>query len=406
MVGQINFSQGQFRDSVRSSFQDFASLGPIPDRVHRYLDKGEVDPSVTGANRFQLEKNMWSFLQSRGAKLGNDQSFQDGDYDELLFSAYDNALKIGDGGETDPLDSTHGGHGSQIHDWDFTVDTFDTIEAMGVLPNSIRAAGAIDYVYEIGERMRVFDITEQLVYNWASGQIDIANGPAAGKLYRYMKLLDERGQVDDRAMLYRRVLNKGSITPLSGVVVNDNFPTVWGKLMAEIADYIDKSERLETGLSEVSPVSTRPLYQSMLELQHNLTEHCTGMAFIQVHEMYAQLQQAMEILKDPDIIASFGGIRRRNMWTVITEISKQTFGNAPAVSPIVRLAVDGNAIFQLVADFDEGTFSPDQLTELITAGESYIINGSMVDGEPDLTDESSGATDDEFGGFENEFDDF
>lgn len=403
MVGTINFSDGQLQGSLRSSFQDLAALGKIPERVHNYLGRGEVDPSEATSDPAGLQRNMWRFLRSRGARLDDDALFQSGGYDELLFGAYDNALRA-QGGAGDPLDAARRGETSDaMQGWDFRVETFETVESQGILPESIRAAGAIDYVYEMGDRLRVFDIAEQLVLGWASGEVDIAEGPAAGKLYRYWKLLDDRSNAAERAGLYRRVLNKGTSAALSRAAVNENFPNVWGNLMTEIAEYIDKSERLESGRTDGTPISPRPLHQAMREMQYNLTEYCTGMAFMQVREIYAQMQQAFDILKDPDVIASFGGVRRRNMWTVITEISREAFGSAPAVAPIVRLAVDGNRIFQIAADFDEGTFGPNDLEDLIEAGESYIINSALVGDAPTRED---GEADEDIEAFDDEFDDF
>ena len=298
-------------------------------------------------------------------------------------------------------------HRTGFQGWDFTVDTFETIEEQGVLPDSIRAAGAIDYIFQIGERMRIFELCEALVLEWATGRVDVAEGTAAARLYRYWKLIDERSAPDERAMLYRRVLNKGGAATLDGAVVNDQFTNVWGKLMGEIADYIDKSERVETGRSDTTPVSPKAIYQALRELQYNLSEYCTGMAFMQTREMYAQLMEAFAVLRDPDVIASFGGVRRRNMWTVITELSKRTLNIALPVAPLVRVAVDGNRIFQIAAEFDEATFSPDALVELVEMGESYIINSSLT-GDRDAT--LAAEEEDEFAdfddGFEDDFDDF
>ncbi|MBH5322453.1 hypothetical protein [Aurantiacibacter sediminis] len=407
MPGSINFTEGQLRDSIRHSFHDLSKLGPIPGRVFDYLAKGEVDASKATDDVVGLQKSMWSFLQSRGAQLGDQQKFDQGDYDEILFSAYDNALRERSGDGADPLGRVNNTDPSSIGSgWDFSVDTFDTIQSQGVLPESIRAAGAIDYVYVMGERLRIFDIAEELVLGWANGSIDIAEGAAAGRLYRYWKQLDDRMPPQDRAMLYRRVLDKGSAEAMSGAAVNTNFPVVWNKLLAEIADYIEKSERIESGLTDVSPISAKPIHQAMRELQYNLTEHCTGMAFMQVREMYAQLQDAIAILKDPDIIASFGGVRRRNLWTVITEIWRDAYGTTPPVSPLVKVAVDGNRMFQLAADFEESTFTPDDLSELVQAGENYIINAAMAEGTGDTTGDSPGEDDFDPGGFDDEFDDF
>lgn len=372
---------------------DTAKLGQIPQRVRDYLARREVDPGVIGgrADDPALQDRMSRYIASRGARLNDDPTFQGGGYDEILFAAYDEALRTRSGARTDPLDIVRTPQADPATEgWDFRVEDFATIERQGVLPDSIRAAGAIDYVFELGERLGVFGLAEALVLDWSTGSVDVADGAAAGKLYRYWKLLDQRSSAEERGMLYRRVLDKGGAQVLSGGVINEAFPALWNQLMTEIADYIDKSEQVDSGRTDDSPVSTRPLHYALRELQYNLTEHCTGMAFIQARELYAQLQQAFDLFRDPDIIASFGGVRRRNMWTVIEQLARRRLDRTVPVGPVVRLAVDGNRLFQIAAEFDEGTFSQQQLTELLEAGESYIINASVVSktlGEPLLETE-------------------
>jgi len=256
--------------------------------------------------------------------------------------------------------------------------------------------------------MGVFRLAEALVLNWASGRIDVVDNRATTKLYAYWKQLDDRSDADERGMLYRRVLGKGQSQMLSRMVANDGFQPLWSNLMGEIATFIDKSERLESGLSDSSSVSMGPITQSIRELQYNLTEYCTGMAFVQAHEIYKQLQSAFDVLRDPDIVANFGGPMRRNMWTVIADLSKEDFGQSLPIGPLLRVAVDGNRIYQIVADFD-GVLSADGLRTLVEAGESYIINSSVIDnqmgdGEPtyasdedtDMDSFSDDAFEDEF----------
>lgn len=397
----IDFSEAGFSDSLKASMSDVLSLGVIPDRVQRYFEeRKEVDPSGLVKDVDGLKRRMWSYLRSRGAKLENDLEFKKGSYDEILFGAYDAALRADSGG-SDPLATARsGGKIDGVGAWDFTVETFDTIEDQGISQESIRAAGAIDYIYEVGERMGLFRVAEALVLNWSSGAIDVADGNAAGKLYKYWKELDDRSDPAERGMLYRRVLNKGGSQVLSRMVVNEQFPRLWSSLMAEVAKYIDKAEQIDQGRGESSPLSQQPIYQAIRELQYNLTEFCTGMAFMQARELYAQLQNAFEIIKEPDIIAQFGGPRRRNPWRVIEELSKREFGRAAPIGPLVRVAVDGNRIFQLVADFDEGTFTPDQFTKLIDAGEAYIINASLVEGQVPSTTNGAGKDEEEEDDFE------
>jgi len=375
MPSSLDFTSANFRASLQSSLAEINALGPIPGRIDDYLAKrGDVDPGLATSDIPGLKARMAKYLKGRGANLENDNRFGVGGYDEILFTAYDRSLNAQRGGD-DPIVAVK--RGEEIGSWDFSVEKFETTLDQGIDPNAIRAAGAIDYIYELGERMGVFRLAEALVLNWAAGRVDVVDNMATTKLYAYWKQLDDRSDADERGMLYRRVLGKGDSQMLSRMVANDGFQPLWSNLMGEIATYIDKSERLEAGLSETSSVSTGPITQSIRELQYNLTEYCTGMAFVQAHESYKQLQSAFDVLRDPDIVANFGGPRRRNMWTVIAELSKEDFGQSIPIGPLLRVAVDGNRLFQIVADFD-GSLSSDDMRNLIEAGESYIINSSVI----------------------------
>lgn len=408
MPSSLDFTSANFRSSLQSSLAEISALGPIPARIDDYLAKrGDVDAGQATSDIPGLKTRMASYLKGRGATLDDDSRFSVGGYDEILFTAYDRSLNAQRGGD-DPIIAVQ--RGEEIGSWDFSVEHFETTLDQGIDPNAVRAAGAIDYIYELGERMGVFRLAEALVLNWAAGRVDVVDNKATTKLYAYWKQLDDRSDGDERGMLYRRVLGKGDSQMLSRMVANDGFQPLWANLMGEVATYIDKSERLEAGLTETSSVSTGPIMQSIRELQYNLTEYCTGMAFVQAHESYKQLQSAFDVLRDPDIVANFGGPRRRNMWTVIAELSKEDFGHSVPIGPLLRVAVDGNRIYQIVADFD-GSLSADDMRNLIEAGESYIINSSVIDsqigdgGDKTESDEDNGGDIDGFSddAFEDDF---
>ena len=69
-------------------------------------------------------------------------------------------------------------------------------------------------------------------------------------------------------MLYKRVLNKGNGKVLDRMVVNESFPALWRNLMNEVAEWIERAEKLEEGRSATSSVSRGPIYQAIRELQY------------------------------------------------------------------------------------------------------------------------------------------
>lgn len=313
------------------------------------------------------QKAVLDFIERGVAMDGQqEQALNSGGYDEHFAAVYECAK-----GATDPF------------------------EAQGVVRENILAAGLIDYVYELGERMGVFRLADALVMRWASGAIDVAEAATSGKLYRYWKLRDDRSSPEERGMLYKRVLNKGNTEVTDRMVSNGLFTGLWSNLMTEVTEYIGKIEKIEDARSSTLPVSRSSIFQAIRELQYNLSKYATGMAHMQVRELYSQLTQALDTLGDPELIAHFGGTRRKSVWTVIEKLGREELDRAIAIGPSLRLAVDGNRVFQTIAEFDNGVISDQEFTEFLAAAESYILNSAVVDEESDFT-----------GADFNDFDDF
>ncbi|CBL45778.1 Conserved hypothetical protein [gamma proteobacterium HdN1] len=363
--------------------------GQLPALLEIYIENSEIDKT-----RFtpEVKTAMIDYLLDRGVQIEDVDKLRAGGYDEHFALAYDYAISTASG-EDDPLDAARRkGGGRGFGQWDFSVDDFSEVEEQGIVKDNILAAGALDYIFEFGERLGVFNLVDALVLNWASGSIDVVEGPAAARLYRYWKLREERASAEERGMVYRRVLSKGETEVLSRMVVNDPFPQLWHNLMAEVAEYIDKTERVEEGMGESSPVSRSRIYQATRELQYNLTEYCTGMAHVQAREFYAQLQECFEILKDDEIMSYFGGNRRKSLWTVIERLSKEEFGASPNIGAHRSLAVDGNRIFVWIANFNEASIRQEDFVNFLQAAESYILNFTNASGEEmemrdEMTDE-------------------
>ncbi|MFH1717984.1 MAG: hypothetical protein ABIF19_11570 [Planctomycetota bacterium] len=395
---------GKIEKAVIDEVEQITSEGLMPAFVEEFVRKGEVDiTQFTDA----VKQAMVAYLLRRGIKLSlqEEAAFYRGDYDEYFALAYEHAVAAGgghDGG--DPLQAVRSGGPSPP--WDFSVDTFEDVEEQGIVRENILAAGAIDYIYELGERMGIFKLADVLILNWSSGAIDVAAGQAADMLYAYWKNGEDRSTPEDRGMLYKRVLDKGDANILSRMVANEHFGTLWHNLMSEVAEYIRRTEKIDEGRGESSPVSRSRIYQAARELQYNLTEYCTGMAHKQAHELYNQLKDAMVVLSHEDVITHFGGRHRKSLWTVIEQMSKAEFGNSPNIAAIRSLAVDGNKVFQWIADFDKATVTTQQFEEFLEAAEAYILNMATVGEGPEFGEEEEDFDDDFEDEIENEDEDF
>ena len=334
----IDIRAGQVRSAVVALLNIVYKEGKVPYYVELYARSGAVEESsFTPA----IKQSMIDYLLKLGVKFTSDDDFKNND--EYLALAYNEAQKMSAVAD-DPIDTARI-KGGQVT-WNFVVDNFDAVDRQGIIPENIKAAGALDYIYFIGEGMRVFDVANALVLRWASGMLDVPEGKTASILYRFHKLRNERSTSAERAMLYKRVLNRGN-----------------GKLLSSMDVWVSRA----------------PLYQATKNLQYNLTEHMTGMSHVQVTEDYAHLQEALDIIRSEDIINHFGG-RRKTLWSVIERVAKEDLGTTVPTAPLRTIAVEGNKIFQWIASFEsEGGVREVDFDMLLSAAESWIISQASME---------------------------
>lgn len=344
------------------------SQGQLPAQVDAYLaDIGAIDLADT------VKTEMVRYL----ADLRVDTSkINNSAQDELFGVAYAHAMRVQSGRE-DPIDNVYNA-ASPYSGWNFNVDYFDSIAEQGISRDNILAAGALDYVRELGDNLGIFRCVDTLVLMWAQGSLDLASQESSSKLYRYYKLRENRLSFEERSMIYRQVINKGSSRLLSRMVPNKEFSQLWERLMNNVVDYIQKSEALNNN----QLVSRSRIYQATSNLQHNLTSHMVGKPLSDVHELYSQMQEAIEILTDPDVMDHFVRGSDRNLWSVVEQISRNEMQFIPNTSAIRAVAVEGNKIFRWIADFDASNVSEDAFTQFLHSAESYIISQSEQQSQP------------------------
>lgn len=297
------------------------------------------------------------------------------------------------GSGTDPVQLTR--PVGRTSAWDFQVDLFESDAAQIVLADNVRAAGALMWCYDIGERLGVYKLTDALVYRWWVGLLDFGDADLTAELYRYYKLRDERPVEEERFMLYRRILDLGGAQVGERVVVNADFPQMWRSLMEEVATYIDRSES-----SFRDRINTQGVIQAVQEVQYNLTERMAGMALTQVTEMYNQLRQteaasgvlgALDILGHPEVVGQLASGRRRDQWSVIERLAKEEFGVSPNVNALRTSAVEGFRVVDYIADFRAGALDEVAFNEFISSAKAWILAQQLA-GDGLLVDAADGGT--------------
>lgn len=356
---------GRTEEQVISANRAAADLGNLGEAIDHF----QTTKEVFGAGRItdSTRSAMIGYLRGvLGPKI-DPAKLRKGQYDEFIALAYDRVGQPITDGRNDPITLTRAG--APVIPWGFEVDAFDRTDQQQVDKKNILAAGALDYVYNLGERLGVFKLTDTLVLRWAAGQVDIENQDTQNQLYKYWKLRDDRVSPEERGMLYKRVLDKGDTKVLSRMVVNDSFSGLWHKLMSATADYIKDSQ----DAFRDTAVSRSPIFLATEELQYNLTDHMTGMTHMQVTEMYMQLRDAFALLGSPEIVAQLSAGRRKNVWSVIERLSAEEFSVVPETGSIRTMAVDGNKVFQWISNFDRRAVIDGEFDTFKEAAEAWII---------------------------------
>lgn len=318
---------------------DFHQNDFLLEGIHQYLDKTKLADS----KKEQTAKAMRGYLKEMGIEqqlsmISNGSAAETPDIDELYGTAYNHAIHSNTETLTSPLSNTN-------TDWDFSVDHFEELEDKDIEPTNIKASGALDYIYELGDQLGIFRITDTLVLLWAQGHLELPRkGEAVSKLYRYYKRRDTRISPAERAMNYKIVLNKGTGQHLSRMVPNEGFTELWQQLMDEVTTYSEHAKNMATP-------SKHSIFRTTHALQHNLSFNMQGKPMIEIHELYAQLQECISILSDPTIIQKYKKGSNKNMWDLIKSISEQEYRLQPNINAYRTLAVEGNKIFQWIAEF-------------------------------------------------------
>ncbi|NEQ70551.1 MAG: hypothetical protein F6K21_34675 [Symploca sp. SIO2D2] len=88
----------------------------------------------------------------------------------------------------------------------------------------------------------------------------------------------------------------------------------------------------------------------------------------------------MEIVNSDDVRSYYGG-KRESLWNTIERIAKEEFGKAPNTETIKTLAVDGNKIFEWIANFNENAVKSSQFDQLLTSVEAWVLARETLNGK-------------------------
>lgn len=366
--------------SIAAAYQALRQLGNLPQLVEAFFNKGEVRTDrVTAA----IKSEMVNYLQSLNLNTdmivptvdGNGNPLlPNGDFDEYFAAAYQHALRVSSGQE-DPIFQVY--NPNYTSQWNLDVDYFEDVEEQAIMPEHIRAAGALYYCYILGEVMGLYHVVDYLTLMWARGSLALSQGEASTKLYRYYKRRDDRMTAEERGVTWKQVLNLGDGPTLQNMVVNTEFTSLMDSMLREVVEFMTKTESFDSGSGNVSSES---IYISMHGLQGNLSSYMVGKPLSDVHELYAQLKDCLDILKSEEILDQIGGGRRKSIWTGAAKVLREQMGRNINVSAAKTAAVEVHKLFDFISRFEYSRRHYTNLTQFIRSTEAFILAQEQIGG--------------------------
>lgn len=367
---------------VMDAYYTAKSIGPYHYIVDCYLNTGDVNTDDVDQS---MKDEMARYLYTLNLNLDlvvqsiDQGKFKDDNFDGYLSQAWTHALRVRSG-DNDPINQVFGD--GAVSTWDFSVDYFDDAEDLEVNPENIKLTGALYYIHWLDE-LGVFDAVNYITLMWARGSLDVTlNGNSSGsgaasKLYKYFKRNDSRLSKEERMMIYRQVFGLGNVPVLDGGIENRDFARLQDNLMNQVVEYINKIEGSGTNREAVS---IEGLSQAIIDLRHNADQFNRGKVAQDAHELHAQLQDCFNILRDPEIAAQLAGGRHRNMWTVLERVLRDHLGKQPNISAYKTAAVEGNRMFNIIADFNHNRrhSEMDRISALLKSAEAFIVARSQM----------------------------
>lgn len=376
--------------AMKAIFEEVRAEGDLRFFVDSFANRGELD-----ITRFTpgVRQSMVDYLESIGLRRIIDDKFQSGGYDEYFAQAYHQAIFGRNGeGATQPIPVPPASQ-------EFRLPTYEFLDEQGVVPESIHAAATLYQMYFIGDKLGLFEIPNMLLLRRAHGTLDLPSGPGSQLLQQYKRLQRNNDDVpaEDRMLLYKRVFDMGGGNILEGTAVNPEFLEIWDTLAREVTNFITRDEISDAGEDRISRAAIEEAIQN---LQSNLSFYAADIDE-DVRVMQEQYLLAEKVLRDQQVMASIGLVRRQTLQAAIEKLSAEDGGAAPMVKKLFKLGTKGQEILHFIASYDSST-PEEEFRRFIRLMEAWIVaRGSLKDedlepseAEADEEDEFDAKTDD------------
>ena len=245
-----------------------------------------------------------------------------------------------------------------------------------IVKENLRIAGVLYYSYQL-EGMRMFEVVDRIAELFAQGLLPLGR-PAADTLTQRARSVRPDTQ-SVRRNAYRRMfgVDLGSTRvdtdgDTSSGEPNTGFLSLWMRFIAAVSGYVREHGSVQ--LIEPPTAANALVRKAARDLAVNLSRHGWGAALAMARRLAAEIEQAVDILGDPDLQRTFGV---RDMWQLIDRVNTEQLGGARNVERYRTQAESGRRIIDWLADCDQVSEARD--VQLVIAVEQWIAASATPD---------------------------
>ena len=238
------------------------------------------------------------------------------------------------------------GEGTAPSAIDIDLPDLEAQSDVEIQANNLRAMQAI-YFAAMLEEVKLFGVVDKLVELFQSGMLPLGKGTAGDRLYKYWKESVNRLSEIERRNLYARTFGFPGGDASQGNP-NREYNDLWLRFVSAVSSFtrqfkVDELLRSNTPFS----VSQEQVRKSGRDLASNLSLHGYGIAYFVATELQTQIQEAIDLLSEPDIKMAYGA---RDLWSVIDQVATLELGGARNSVRYRTMATAGAIIIRWLAE--------------------------------------------------------
>ncbi|MFI1994042.1 hypothetical protein [Actinoplanes sp. NPDC020271] len=182
-------------------------------------------------------------------------------------------------------------------------------------PKLITAAAALADITTVGDAIGVFEARAALVSRWAAGEFRFTSDRVETLLYCLLR--EPRDLTDaDRRGVQARVF--GTPGAPAGTEANPAFPALFQGLVTALVSF--DREQYSTGYPAGRTPSPAQARVAAEEVRYNLDQAVTGVTGRQIRDLRAELDRALFLLKNDEVIQQVAGGDRDGIWAVVSRL--------------------------------------------------------------------------------------